>query len=174
MTYSLTGPGGVKVFSTITDYLGRATLPPTGLAPGTYTVTASFAGDTTYTAATRTRTLVVSGFSGFFQPVDNPPTSTSSTRAGRSRSSSASAATAGSPIFAAGYPRVVTIACGSGAPTDEIETDRDGRRQRAPVRPGQRRVHRTPGRPQKSWTGCRRLELLFVDGSLRVADFKFK
>ena len=34
VTYSLSRPGVTKMFSTITDYLGRATLPPTGLSPG--------------------------------------------------------------------------------------------------------------------------------------------
>ena len=33
VTFTLFRPGVTKTFSTITDYLGRATLPPTGLAP---------------------------------------------------------------------------------------------------------------------------------------------
>ena len=43
----------------ITDYLGRAPLPPTGLAAGSYKVTASFAGNATYTAASSTQDLVI-------------------------------------------------------------------------------------------------------------------
>jgi len=27
---------------------------------------------------------------------------------------------------------------------------------------------------EKGWTGCRRLELKFVDGSVQFADFKFR
>ena len=173
MTYSLTGPGGVKIFSTITDYLGRATLPPTGLAPGTYTVTASFAGDTTYTAATRTGTLVVSGFSGFFQPFDNPPTSTSSTPG---RAVPVKFSLGGNPWTR--HLRGGLSACGHGclrlgAPTDEIETTvtADGNGLQYDPASGQ---YTYTWKTQKSWTGCRRLELLFVDGSLRAADFKFK
>ena len=43
VTFTLTGPAS-KTYSTITDYLGRATLPATGLAPGTYSVTAAVRG----------------------------------------------------------------------------------------------------------------------------------
>jgi hypothetical protein len=173
VTYSLVGPGGTKSFSTITDYLGRATLPPTGLGPGTYTVTASFAGDVTYTPATRTGTLVVSSFTGFFQPVDNPPT-VNIVNAGRAIPVKFSlGGNRGLAIFAPGYPRVVTTTCGSGGPTDEIETtvtaDSSGLQYDASS--GQ---YTYTWKTQKTWVGCRRLELLFVDGSLRVADFKFK
>ncbi len=122
VTFTLTGPGGTKIFSTITDYLGRASLPPTALAAGTYTVSASFAGDVTYTPATRTGTLVVSAFSGFFPPVDNPPT-LNVVNAGRAIPVKFSlGGNRGLAIFAPGYPRVVTIACVTGVPTDEIET----------------------------------------------------
>ena len=48
---SLTEP---KVFFGITDYLGWAKFAPTGFAPGTYSVSASFAGNTTYEGATST------------------------------------------------------------------------------------------------------------------------
>jgi hypothetical protein len=59
VSFSLSGPGGTKTFSVITDYLGRATLSTAGLASGTYSTTASFAGDATYTSATQTGTVVV-------------------------------------------------------------------------------------------------------------------
>ena len=42
----------LKTIVVITDYLGRAKLPPTGLPAGTYKLTASFAGNATYAAAT--------------------------------------------------------------------------------------------------------------------------
>src|SRR5262249_47199692 len=74
VTFVVSAPSGPKTFSTITDFLGRAALPPTGLTPGTYSVTATFAGDATYTGATRSGSVVITAFTGFFQPVDNLPT----------------------------------------------------------------------------------------------------
>ena len=122
VTYTLTGPGGTKTFSTITDYLGRATLPPVGLAAGTYAVSASFAGDATYTGATRTGTLVVSAFSGFFPPVANPPTVNIAKAGSAIPVKFSLGGNRGLAIFAAGYPRVVTTVCGTGVPTEEIKT----------------------------------------------------
>ncbi|MEO8225718.1 MAG: Ig-like domain repeat protein, partial [Gammaproteobacteria bacterium] len=52
ITFSVTGPTGPMTLWAITDYLGRAVLPPPGLMPGIYNVTgASYAGDATYAAA---------------------------------------------------------------------------------------------------------------------------
>ena len=72
VTFTVFRPGLTKTFSTITDYLGRATLPPTGLAAGVYFVTASFAGDATYTAATRASVLLISQFTGFLSAGQEP------------------------------------------------------------------------------------------------------
>jgi hypothetical protein len=52
VTFSVSGAGGSKTLVAITDYLGRASLPPTGLPPGTYAVTGSFVGNPTYTGVT--------------------------------------------------------------------------------------------------------------------------
>src|SRR5207302_2086658 len=52
LAFAVNGPGGPRTIFAITDYLGRATLPPPGLAAGTYTVTqASYAGNATYAAS---------------------------------------------------------------------------------------------------------------------------
>ena len=53
ITFSVAGPGGANTIFAITDYIGRATLPPpSGLPPGTYTVTqAAFGGNATYAAS---------------------------------------------------------------------------------------------------------------------------
>ena len=173
VTFTLTGPGGTKTFSTITDYLGRASVQPGALAAGTYTVSASFAGDVTYTPASRTGTQLVLTFSGFFPPVDNPPT-LNVVNAGRAIPVKFDlGGNLGLAIFAPGYPRVVTIACGTGTPTDEIETT-------VTVSGSGLTFDNAAGKYQynwktdKSWKGCRRLELQFVDGSVRFADFKFK
>jgi hypothetical protein len=172
VTYSVTGPGGTVVRSTITDYLGRATLPPAGLAPGTYTVTASFAGDATYTSANRTGTLVVSAFTGFFAPVDNPPIVNVVTAGKAIPVIFSLGGDRGLAIFAAGSPRVVTIPCGAGAPTDAIETTVTANSSGLQYDAATGR-YTYVWKTQKNWSGCRRLELAFVDGSVRAADFRF-
>ena len=169
VTYTLTGPGGSKTFSTITDYLGRATLPPTGIAAGTYAVTASFAGDATYTGATRAGTLVVSAFTGFFNPVKNPP-SLNEEKGGRTIPIKFSlGGNRGLAILAPGSPRVLTISCDTRAPTGATEpavADGDGLKFSGDYQ----YLWKTP----QSWTGCRRFELQLVDGSIHFADFRFR
>ena len=170
VTYSLTGPGGTKSFSTITDYLGRATLPATGLAPGTYAVSASFAGDVTYTAATRTGTLVVSAFTGFFSPVGNPPALNVVNAGSTVPIKFSLGGNRGLAILAPGSPRVLTIACGTGLPTGPVEPA-------ASVGGGLTFAsgqYQFNWKTQKSWVGCRQFELRLVDGSVHVANFKFK
>ena len=54
VTFVLTNASNVvlKTIVVITDYLGQAKLPPTGLQAGTYRLTASFAGNATYLPVT--------------------------------------------------------------------------------------------------------------------------
>ncbi len=56
VAYTVAGPSGPTTVYAITDYLGNATFPPpSGLPPGSYTVTqASFNGDGTYAPTTIT------------------------------------------------------------------------------------------------------------------------
>ena len=173
VTYTLTGPGGTKTFSTITDYLGRATLPPVGLAAGTYAVSASFAGDATYTGATRTGTLVVSTFSGFFPPVANPPTVNIAKAGSAIPVKFSLGGNRGLRSSPPGYPRVVTTVCGTGVPTQEIKTTVTAGGSSLTYDAGSNKYQYT-WKTEKGWTGCRRLELEFVDGTIRFADFKFK
>ena len=173
MTYTLTGPGGTRTFSTITDYLGRATLPPTGLAAGTYAVSATFAGDATYTGSTRAGTLVVSAFTGFFSPVDNPPMVNVAKAGSAIPLKFSLGGNRGLAIFAPGFPRVVTTTCSTGDPTDEIETTVTAGGSSLSYDAAANRYQYT-WKTQKGWVGCRRLELQLVDGSVHVANFRFK
>ncbi|MFL5925991.1 MAG: PxKF domain-containing protein [Gaiellaceae bacterium] len=172
VTFVVSGPAGSKTFSTITDYLGRATLPSTGLPAGTYTVTATFRGDATYTNTSRTGSLVVSAFTGFFQPVDNPPTLNTVTSGRAIPVKFSLGGNRGLAIFAPGYPAVATISCASGAPTDAIETtvtaDASGLLYDATSA-----QYNYVWKTVKGWTGCRELQLKLVDGSIRTARFKF-
>ena len=119
VTFTLTGPVN-KTVSTITDFLGQAKLPK-GLPAGTYNVTATFDGDSTFTSATRTGSLVIAPFTGFFSPVDNPPT-LNTVNAGSSIPVKFSlGGNRGLAIFAPGSPLASKITCDSGLPVDAIE-----------------------------------------------------
>ncbi len=53
VSFAVTGPNGAVTISSITDYLGQATLPPPGLPTGDYSVTqASYGGNATYASST--------------------------------------------------------------------------------------------------------------------------
>ena len=55
VAFAVNGPGGARTIFAITDYLGRATLPPPGLPAGDYSVTqTSFAGNTMFAATSAT------------------------------------------------------------------------------------------------------------------------
>ena len=175
VTFTLTGPAS-KTYSTITDYLGRATLPATGLVAGTYDVTARFAGDSTFIADTRTGTLVVSPFpfTGFLQPVDNPPT-VNTVKAGSAVPIKFSlGGNRGLAILAPGSPVVTAVTCASGAPIDEIETtvaSSNGGLQYDAGSNTYTFVWKTPS----SFAGsCRRLDLRLVDGTSHVALFRLR
>ena len=173
VTFTLTGPAA-KTYSTITDYLGRATLPATGLAPGTYAVTARYAGDSTFTADTRTGTLVVSPFTGFLQPVDNPPT-VNTVKAGSAVPIKFSlGGNRGLAILAPGSPVVTAVSCASGAPIDEIETTvatSSSALQYDAASNTYTYVWKTP----KSFAGtCRKLDVRLVDGTSHVALFRLR
>jgi hypothetical protein len=170
VTFTVTGPVN-RTISAITDYLGRANLPE-GLPAGTYSISASYAGDSTYTPASRSGTVVAAPFTGFFAPVDNLPT-VNSAKAGNTIPVKFSlGGNRGLAIFAAGFPKATKVACVAGEPVDAIEevtTSASGLTYDATTNRYQYNW-RTP----KSYAGsCYRLDLRFIDGSTFTAAFKF-
>jgi hypothetical protein len=61
-------------------------------------------------------------FSGFFQPVDNAPTINVAKAGSAIPVKFSLGGNQGLDIFQPGYPRVTTVSCNTGAPTDTIET----------------------------------------------------
>ena len=112
-------------------------------------------------------------FSGFFQPVDNLPTS-NSVKAGQAIPVKFSlGGDQGLDIFEAGYPKSEPIVCNSGALVDGIETT---------VNAGSSSLSYSAGNDQytyvwkteKSWANtCRQLVVKFIDGTTQRANFKF-
>ena len=172
VTFVVSGPAGSKTFSTITDFLGRATIPSTGLAAGTYSVTATFAGDASYTGTSRTGSLVVSAFSGFFAPVDNPPTLNIAKAGSAIPVKFSLSGNLGLAIFAPGYPVSVPITCATNVPTDQIKQTVTANASGL-IFDASTGQYNYIWKTDKAFSGCRELQLKFTDGSMRVARFKF-
>ena len=173
-----------KVIALTTNFLGEATLSPLPLGPGTYSLQAQFLGevpglgtlsDPTYIPSVASGgSIRILSWSGFFQPVDNLP-AVNSAKAGSAVPVKFSlAGNQGLNIFAPNYPLSVPIACASGG----VESDID-----------QTSTTSTSGlsydltsdqysylwKTDKTWAGtCRQLQILLVDGTPHVANFKFK
>jgi hypothetical protein len=112
-------------------------------------------------------------FSGFFQPVDNPPT-LNQVKAGQSIPVKFSlGGDRGLNIIAAGYPVSQQIACSNNAPIDVIEQTTTAN-QGLTYDPATGQYIYT-WKTQKSWAGtCRQFILRLTDGTDHMALFTFK
>lgn len=165
---------GVATSATIS--LSGGSNPPT--STGSYTATCSAATDRAGNAAANINVTftVTSGspsfnFSGFFSPVDNPPTF-NTVAAGRSIPIKFSlGGDYGLNILASGSPSSRVVPCSSSSPTDGIEetTTSNSGLSYDPASGQYTYVWKT----SKSWTGCREFTLRLSDGSEYKALFKF-
>ena len=172
VTFTLTGPVN-RTISTITDFLGQAKLPK-GLPAGTYNVTATFDGDSTFTSATRTGSLVIAPFTGFFSPVDSLPT-LNTVNAGSSIPVKFSlGGNRGPGDLRAGLPAGLEDHVRVG----RCRWTRSRRRRRQPAASSttrRRTSTSTRWKTPKNYAGlCYRLDLKMIDGSAFSANFKFK
>jgi hypothetical protein len=132
-----------------------------------------------YTVTVNPGTLTITyNFHGFFQPVDN--SIWNSVQAGSAIPVKFDLnGNQGLSIFAAGYPKVVTVACPSAsAVVDAIEetvtANASGLQYDSTVNPpiGQ---YIYVWKTDKSWgSSCRRLDVMFADGVTKSALFQFK
>jgi uncharacterized protein len=114
-----------------------------------------------------------SSFTGFFQPVDNPP-AFNVVNAGQGIPVKFSlGGNQGLGIFASGFPTSQVIGCDGTAPTDGIETTTSGKSGLSYDRTTD--TYTYAWKTQKAWAGtCRRLILRLKDGSDHVALFLFR
>ena len=150
-----------------------ATMSQTGGPVGEITVNCTGAtdnaGNTGQAAVTYT---VVYDFTGFFRPVDNP-TVVNVVKAGSAIPVKFSlGGDQGLGIMAAGYPKVVTTTCSTGAIQDAIEE--------TVTAGGSSLTYDTVAghyvyvwKTSKTWTGCRQLQVKLIDGTMHVANFSF-
>jgi hypothetical protein len=167
VTFTLTGPKA-KTYSTITDYLGRATLPTDGLLAGAYAVTATFAGDATYAGASQTGQLVISPFTGFIG-LQNPPALNKLNSGSTQPIKFSLGGDRGLAILAPGSPSSVPVNCQTGAVT--------GAGEAAASTAGLTFVsgfYQFDWKTAKSYTGCRRFDLALVDGTMKSLLFDFR
>ncbi|MGH2473642.1 MAG: PxKF domain-containing protein [Candidatus Limnocylindrales bacterium] len=171
VTIVLTGPVN-RTVSTITDYLGQVVLPR-DLPDGTYAITATFAGDVTFTGVSRTGTLIVAPFTGFFAPVDDAPFVNEAKAGSGIPVKFSLGGNRGLSIFASGYPKATRIACVAGdpvAPVEETTTSASGLTYDASSN-----QYKYTWKTPKSYAGsCYRLDVRFSDGTTFIANFRFK
>jgi hypothetical protein len=140
------------------------------IGPHSFTVNASdFAGNTSSKTVTYN---VAYPFTGFFPPVDNPPT-VNTVQAGSAVPLKFSlGGDHGLAIFETGYPRSGAISCSTAAPQDDIEETVTAGGSSLSYGGGQ---YNYVWKTDKAWKGtCRALELKLIDGTLHTALFKFK
>jgi hypothetical protein len=122
--------------------------------------------------ATLTYNVAPFPFTGFFAPVDNPPT-LNSVNAGNSIPVKFSlSGFRGLNLFAQGYPKSQPMSCAGGVidPIDEIAPPGGSGLSYDPVLDRYRYVWKT----ERSWRGtCRQLVVRFRDGVERRANFRF-
>ncbi|HEX5705403.1 MAG TPA: PxKF domain-containing protein [Pyrinomonadaceae bacterium] len=139
---------------------------------GETTVTAT-ATDTHSNTASCTFTItVLYNFTGFFSPVNNPPT-LNSVNAGRAIPLKFSlSGNKGLSIFASGYPLSQQIACDTSAPLSDVEGTVTSGGSTLTYSPDQ---YHYSWKTESSWAGtCRVLVVKLNDGSTHTALFKFK
>jgi predicted outer membrane repeat protein len=113
-------------------------------------------------------------FSGFFSPVNNPPT-LNILRAGAAVPVKFSlGGNEGLDIFAEGYPKSQPISCSTSAPLDPIEQTMSAGGSSLSYNATSERYTYT-WKTKKAWSGtCRQLVVKLDDGSVHRANFKFR
>lgn len=139
---------------------------------GTTTVTLTATDAHTNSAQTTFTVTVLYNFTGFFNPVNNLPT-VNNVNAGRTIPLKFSlSGNKGLSIFAVGYPMSQQIACDSSAPLSDLEGIETSGGSTLTYSPDQYHYN---WKTESSWVGtCRQLVVTLNDGSVQVANFKFK
>jgi Tol biopolymer transport system component len=118
--------------------------------------------------------LVLYDFSGFFQPIDNPPTVNVVNAGSAIPVKFSLSGDKGLSIFAAGYPASQQIACIGGIPVDDIEETMTAGNSSLSYDPTTDRYNYV-WKTERGWRGtCRQLVVKLNDGSTHVANFQFR
>jgi hypothetical protein len=147
----------------------------TALIPADAAQDAANNGNTASTSTDNTVTYnpTIYDFEGFFPPVDNPPI-LNSVKAGSAVPLKFSlGGDYGLDIFAPGYPASRVVSCDTGEGTDPIEETVSAGNSGLQYDPSTG-IYTYVWKTTKGWAGCREIILLFDDGTVATALFKFK
>ncbi len=141
---------------------------------GSYTVTIRVKDKDGGTGSNATTHIVIFNWAGFFRPVVNLPT-LNVVKAGSAVPVKFSlGGNKGLIIFAAGYPQSSKIACNSGIPQNDIEQTITAGWSRLTYDPRTKQYNYV-WKTDKAWKGtCRQLVIKLLDGTIHLANFKFK
>ncbi len=140
---------------------------------GSKSVTCTAVDNAGNSASAEATYSVTYDFTGFFSPIDNPPT-VNAAKAGQSIPIKFSlAGNQGLNIFAAGYPKSQQTACDSGAPVAEVEEINTPGSSGLSYDPSSDQYHYT-WKTDKGWKStCRQLIVKLADGTQHLALFRF-
>ena len=182
--------GTTFVRSVIADYLGNAPLGSVTLPPDTYTVDVYFNGmipigdgqtlslsDNYYDSSYQlglSLTLKIFNFTGFFEPVKNPPIF-NQFKAGRAVPIKFSLdGDRGMDIFAAGYPRSEEISCDAVDTVNNVKNTLSDSMSSLSY-DSTAKQYNYVWKTEKSWSGtCRQLTVGLIDGQTYLLNFIFK
>lgn len=140
---------------------------------GTKTVTCTATDLAGNTAVANAQYRVIYNFTGFFQPVDNPPT-VNQMNSGRAVPIKFRLnGNQGLAIFAAGFPKSQQVQCGTQIPVDSVEQTVTAGSSSLTYDPGTN-MYTYTWKTEKSWQGtCRVFTIQLIDGQTYTANFKF-
>lgn len=166
---------GCSTSDALSGVATAASLTISGSGVGSFTATCAGATDKAGNTGSASASYTVAyRWSGFFQPVDNLPTANSA-KAGQAIPVKFSlGGNFGLSIFAAGYPRVQKVDCGTSAAADEVEQTVTAGASSLSYDAATGQYSYT-WKTNKSWAGsCRLLVIKLADGTEHAALFQLK
>ncbi len=175
--FLISGPQGVQQVFAITDYTGRATIPPPGFPVGTYSVIqACFAGNATYTNAKLNANPACGyTFAGFFSPIGNLPVVNNANSGQAIPVKFSLGGNRGLSIFAKDSPASQAVSCNSLAGDATVTLDPTTTAGNSSLQYDAASDQYTyVWKTDKAWAKtCRILVLTLNDGSQYRANFNF-
>ncbi len=171
-SYQCQDTGGSGLATCTGTLANGATIQTTTVGARTFTVTATDSAANTTTR--QSQYTVTYPFTGFLSPVNNQPT-LNTVNAGRAIPVKFRlGGDQGLSILGTGYPKVQTIGCATGVPTDEVETTTTaGQSTLTYDQPAD--TYTYVWKTTSTWAGtCRRLIIGLNDTTEHAADFKFR
>ena len=161
---------GSGINTTASKLSGTVSTATVGSKSVTFTAVDNAGNEATATCAYE----VVYDFSGFFEPVNNPPMVNTIAAGQALRVIFGLAGDHGLAIFAAGSPTSRQVACASGAPVDEVEQTETAGGSGLTFNSGSSQ-YTYLWKTDRAWSGtCRELVLTLNDGTTHTALFQFR